>query len=169
MIRRANVMFLRKEFRPSLQVSRLRLNESHCLVYAHLSPEQKLNFVFGKRTELACVRLEPNVRSPIRSSHPMRKPMIKLSRGLVRIGRVAVGTEDRIFLGSRDAARAVSVRYTCKRRVHIARRQGRVRYSAKAAGLVDVDLPTVLLSRGEARCQQECHGDKDVRRRTLAH
>ena len=90
------------------------------------------------------MRLEPDVRWSVRSSHPVGKPMIKFSRGLVRIGGIALGPEDRIFFGICDAARAVSVRYTCKRRVHIARRQGRVRYGAKAAGLVDIDLATVL-------------------------
>ena len=38
--------------------------------------------------------------------------MIKFSRGLVRIGWIAVGSEDCIFLGSWDAARAISVRST---------------------------------------------------------
>jgi len=79
----------------------------------------------------------------------MREPMIKLARGFLRTRWVSVSTEDCIFLGIGDGARTVSVRYTCKGSVHLTRRKGRIRYRAEAAGLVDVDLATVL-RRGSA-------------------
>ena len=39
----------------------LSLTRGDCSIHAHLSPEQEFSFVFGKRTERACVRLEANI------------------------------------------------------------------------------------------------------------
>ena len=58
-------------------------------IHAHLSPEQEFSLALGKRTERACVRLEPNVCWAVRSSRPVRKPMIRFTRGLIRIGWIA--------------------------------------------------------------------------------
>src|ERR1700733_13030996 len=145
---------LRKKLRPPLQISSLRLTEAHGFVHAHFSPKQEFNFILRARSEFACVRLEPDILWPVRPAHPVWEPMVELTRGLVRTGWIAVGPEDRILFGSCDAARAVSVRYTGKRRVHIARRQGRIRHGTSAAGLVDVDL-AAMLRRGHANQQNQ--------------
>jgi hypothetical protein len=101
---------LRKKLRPSLQICRLCLIERHCFVHAHLSPEQKFDFIFPARSEPACVRLEPAVLRFVRPTHPVWEPVIKLARGFLRTSGVSVSTEDCIFLGVGDAARSVSVR-----------------------------------------------------------
>ena len=44
----AITLTLGHEFRPSLQVSRLRLIQCHRLIHANFSPEQEFDFVFGQ-------------------------------------------------------------------------------------------------------------------------
>jgi len=44
----AITLTLGHEFRPSLQVSRLRLIQCHRLIHANFSPEQEFDFIFGQ-------------------------------------------------------------------------------------------------------------------------
>ena len=144
---------LRKELRPSLQIGGLGLIEGHRFVHAYSSPQQEFDRIFPARPELACVRLEPDILRSVRPTHPVWEPMIKLTRGFLCTCWVSVSTEDCIFLGIGDGARTVCIRHTCKGWVHLTRRKGRIRYGAEAAGLVDVDFPTVL--RGDCANQQD--------------
>lgn len=159
---------LGNEFSPSLQISRLRLIEGHCFIYAHFSPEHEFHFVLDERSELAGVRFEPDVVLLVRASHPVREPMVEFAGRFLCPRWVSVSREDRILFGVGNAARSVVVGYTRQRCVHLAGGQFGIGYRAEAAGLVDVDL-AAMLRRGDARCQQECQGDQHVRRRRFDH
>src|ERR1039458_10646419 len=94
--------------------------EGHCLIHAHVPPEQKFHFIFGQRTKLPSVWLEPDILLRIRASHPVRQPMVKLARTFLRTCWVSISREDRILLRIGHAARSLSVRYTRQRCVHFA-------------------------------------------------
>jgi hypothetical protein len=98
----------------------------------------------------------------------VRQPVIEFPRRFLCVRWISISSEDRVLLRIGHAARSLSVRYTRERCVHSAGGQFRVGNRAEAAGLVDVYFSAVL-GRGEARRQQECHGDQDVCRRHFDH
>src|SRR5437763_10311624 len=79
----------------------------------------------AKGAEFAGVRLERDILWPVGTAHPMRKPMIELSRRLLCICRISVRSENGIFLSVRHSTRTIAIRYTRQRRIHFTGALGR--------------------------------------------